>query len=259
MQNFETKTLFIIKNMNMGRVKLTENELNRIITESINKLLNEREFFDDDAYYRNKLRKQGVSAKDIKNAEKNNKWSAVQRDRNGNLSAIPKGDKSSNWDNAKPVKPEDLEEGVEDEGLFNRLRSAAQGAKQGYQAQKTLDRGTDDFKQQHDYGDMIHTFDNPLSKMPNTAEEQAAEIYRQYKQYYMKANELLALYNKICRKYGLQKQGVGDFKSTVKGPSSSGVDFKGGMASAGKGMNAFGRQHTATRNPQHGTFWEEEE
>lgn len=238
-------------------MQISESELNRIITESINKLLNEGEFFGDDAY-RSKLRKQGVSGNDIKNREKNSKWGAVQKDNKGNISAIPKGDKS-HWGNAKPVKPggldEGLAEGVEDEGLFNRLGSAFKGAKQGYQAQKSLDRGTDDFKQQHDFDDVRKSMDNPLSKMDKTAEEQATHLYNQYKQYQQQANKMLNMYNAICKKYGLQKKAVGQHATTEPAPTGTGVNF-----STPNANNKFGRK-TSSRDTGHlkNSWFEEEE
>ena len=113
-----------------------------------------------------------------------------------------------------------------EEGLFDRIRNAYSGAKAGYNAQKTLDRGTDDFKQQHDWDDVRGTMDNPLSKQSNTAEEQARSAYEQYKNYQQQANKMLNLYNQLCRKYGLQKQSVGNFKTTAPAPTSTGVNFQ---------------------------------
>ena len=117
-----------------------------------------------------------------------------------------------------------LAEEVE-EGFFDRIGQAFKGARQGYNAQKSIDRGTDDFKQQHDFDDVRKTMDNPMSKMDNTAEEQARQLYTQYKQYQQQANKMLNLYNQICRKYGLAKQGVGQYKTTAPAPTSTGVNL----------------------------------
>ena len=263
MQNFEAKTLFIIKLNTMARVKINEAELNKLISRSINKALNEG--------LAGAMKQGGRSiGNNIKNFQGFNGGMNNGGQQN-NAQQQPMGQAQQMGMQQPMGQPQQqpmqspyggqwnstIAEGAEDEGLFNRLRSAAQGAKQGYQAQKTLDRGVDDFKQEHDWGDTFQVMDNPLSKMPNTAEEQAAEIYKQYKQYYMKANELLALYNKICRKYGLEKQAVGKFTNPKKAsPSGSGLDFNAGGR---RGLGAFGRQYMADRNPQHGTFWEEEE
>ena len=114
-----------------------------------------------------------------------------------------------------------LAEAEENEGFFNNMKSAFQGAKRGYQNQKTIDRGTEGFKQQHDSDDVMKSMKNPLSKMDNTAEEQCAQIYKQYKDAYMEANRLLNLYNKMIRQYGLSKQAVGQHvnpNKTAPGP-----------------------------------------
>lgn len=112
-----------------------------------------------------------------------------------------------------------------DEGLRDRLRAMFNGAKAGYESQKTLDRGVDDYKQQHDFDDTRSVMDNPLKKMPKTAEEAARDAYNQYKSYQQQANKMLNLYNSLCKKYGLAKAGVGDFRSTAPAPKSSGVNF----------------------------------
>ena len=90
------------------------------------------------------------------------------------------------------------------------------GAKQGYNSQKMLDRGTDNFKQNLSREDMMNMA-NPMAARPeNTASEQAREAYKQYKAYQQKANEMLTLYNKLRKQYDLDKTGVGQVQSKQK-------------------------------------------
>lgn len=102
---------------------------------------------------------------------------------------------------------------VLNEGLWDQMKAGWQGAKRGFQGQKMLDRGTDDFKQNWDRED-LNAIGNPWSKGPeNTAAMQAREAYQRYKEHQQEANKYLNLYNQLTRKYGLQKTGVGQVKS----------------------------------------------
>ena len=212
----------------MAKMQISESELNRIISRSINKALNEG--FMNQA-------KQGFGQ---------NAWSGAKNASNPGMQQCK--------NMAKP-QPSAIAEGSEDEGLFDRLGSAFKGAKQGYQAQKSLDRGTDDFKQQHDFDDVRKSMDNPLSKMDNTAEEQATHLYNQYKQYQQQANKMLNMYNAICKKYGLQKKAVGQHVTTEPAPTGTGVNF-----STPNAKNKFGRK-TNSRDTSHlkNSWFEEEE
>lgn len=131
----------------------------------------------------------------------------------------------------------------EDENLLNNLRAAWNGARRGYKAQQTVDRGTTGFKTQHDHDDVMKSMKNPLSKMENTAEEQCREIYNQYKEAYMEANRLLNLYNKMVKQYGLEKQGVGQYSDPNKTPASPVADVSG--MTGQKGGGKFGRKFDA--------------
>ena len=113
------------------------------------------------------------------------------------------------------------------EGWFDNMKSAFRGARQGYKTQQMIDRGTEGFKQQHDHADAMAAMD-PLTKMPNTAEEQAADIYRQYKEYQAQANRLLSMYNQLVKKYGLVKQGTGKAVNPNKQPMGAGIDKRSG-------------------------------
>jgi len=116
-----------------------------------------------------------------------------------------------------------LNESEMDEGFWNQMKSGLKGAKQGFQAQKTMDRGTDGFKQQHDHDDARYEMNHPNRKAENTASEQARMIYQQYKQYQASANRLLSQYNAMVKQYGLVKQGVGQVSSPVQAPLGGGV------------------------------------
>lgn len=111
-----------------------------------------------------------------------------------------------------------------DEGFWNNIKAGFQGAKQGVQAQKLLDRGTEGLKMQHDQDDVFRAMEKPLSKMENTAEEQARDIYLQYKQHAQKAMQLLNLYNKLNKQYGLAKKEVGHYVNPNPEPVGAGVD-----------------------------------
>ena len=105
---------------------------------------------------------------------------------------------------------------VLNEGFFDRLKAGVQGAKSGYSGQKMLDRGTDDFKQNWDRQDLANKA-NPWSSNPeNTADMQARDAYKRYKEYQQLANKFLNLYNQLTKKYGLQKKGVGQRVTTEK-------------------------------------------
>ena len=101
-----------------------------------------------------------------------------------------------------------LNESLEDEGFLKNFRAGLQAAKQGYNTQKMMDRGTEGFKTEHDREDMAKQA-NPFGPgMENTAGEQATELLRQAKMYQAKANQLRAMANKMTSKYGLAKTAV---------------------------------------------------
>ena len=100
--------------------------------------------------------------------------------------------------------------------LTNRVKAGWEGAKSGYSGQKMLDRGTDDFKQNWDRQDLADKA-NPWSSNPeNTADMQARDAYKRYKEYQQLANKFLNLYNQLTKKYNLQKKGVGQRVTTEK-------------------------------------------
>jgi hypothetical protein len=105
---------------------------------------------------------------------------------------------------------------VLNEGLWDQMKAGWQGAKRGFQGQKMLDRGTDDFKQNWDREDLANN-SNPWSARPeNTADMQAKEAYNRYKAAQQEANKYLNLYNQLTRKYKLNKDGVGQRSTSEK-------------------------------------------
>lgn len=135
-----------------------------------------------------------------------------------------------------------LRENNLDEGFLDNIKAGWQGARQGFNAQKNLDRGTNDFKQYHDYDDFKND-SNPLrfSKSENTAEEQAQELLRQAQYFQTKANQLKAQAQKITAQYGLAKTGVNQRVSTAQVPAAPSST----IAMQRNKTNGFGRTNTA--------------
>ena len=105
---------------------------------------------------------------------------------------------------------------VLDEGLGSQLKAGFKGAIQGFKGQRMLDRGADNFKQNWDREDEKNLF-NPYARRPeNTASMQANEVYERYKEYQSMANKLLGLYNKLTKKYNLNKDSIGKRSSKEK-------------------------------------------
>lgn len=135
---------------------------------------------------------------------------------------------------------------VLNEGLWDQMKAGWQGAKRGFQGQKMLDRGTDDFKQNWDREDLANNA-NPWSARPeNTADMQAKEAYNRYKAAQQEANKYLNLYNQLTKKYKLNKDGVGQRSTSEK----SNLHGTGGIIAnkrqkGGKfGGNVVGRDRT---------------
>ena len=53
---------------------------------------------------------------------------------------------------------------------------------------------------------------------------QSAEIYKQYQAYQTKANQLLSLYKKLNKQYGLEKVATGKYVNANKQPMGAGLD-----------------------------------
>ena len=100
--------------------------------------------------------------------------------------------------------------------MANRVKAGWEGAKSGYSGQKMLDRGTNDFKQNWDRQDLANKANPWASNPENTADMQARDAYKRYKEYQQLANKFLNLYNQLTKKYNLQKKGVGKRVTTEK-------------------------------------------
>lgn len=116
-----------------------------------------------------------------------------------------------------------IEESVQqilNEGFFDNLKAgvsgAVQGARRGFQGQKMLDRGTDNFKQTWDRDDLAAQANPYGPGAENTASMQANQAFRLYKEYQQEANKYLNLYNKLSKKYNLGKEKPGLTKSKEK-------------------------------------------
>ena len=102
---------------------------------------------------------------------------------------------------------ESVEEIMIEEGVLDNLGAAWDGAKRGYRTQQTLDKDTTGLKRHHDYED-LQKHANPFGPgMENTAEEEAREIYNQYKEHMAIANQLLTKYRQLVKQYGLTYTG----------------------------------------------------
>ena len=78
---------------------------------------------------------------------------------------------------------ESVEETMIEEGFLDNLGAAWDGAKRGYKTQQSLDKSTKGLKRHHDYED-LQKHANPFGPgMENTAEEEANEVYQQYKEH----------------------------------------------------------------------------
>lgn len=111
---------------------------------------------------------------------------------------------------------EAINESELEEGFWDNLKSGWKGAKQGFNYQKAMDRGTNGFKQEHDYDDTRRSMTNPLYKPENTAQEQAEQLLAQAKEYQAMANRLKAQANALTKKYALAKNGVNQRASTAQ-------------------------------------------
>lgn len=98
---------------------------------------------------------------------------------------------------------ESIERVMIEEGFLDNISAAFKGAKQGYNAQKSLDKDTHSLKHEWDRED-LDKISNPWSKGPeNTAAQEANELYRQFAEYRKLANRLLSRRNQIIKQYGL--------------------------------------------------------
>ena len=125
----------------------------------------------------------------------------------------------------KTIISEAIQKTLIEEGFIDNMGAAWQGAKNGYNTQQLLDRGTEGFKRIHDHEDAMAAMD-PLTHPENTAEEQSQAIYRQYQFHQAKANQLLTLYRKLNKEYDLSKKHIGKYVDNNKPEMGNGINKK---------------------------------
>lgn len=121
----------------------------------------------------------------------------------------------------RQIVAESLEQALLEEGLWDNLKSAFKGAKDGYSAQKSLDKDNSNLKHYHDYEDYKDSSNPYIGKMKNTAEEEAEELLSKAKEYRAISNRLLAKRNALIKQYGLVKNAEGKFVDPIKGTPSA--------------------------------------
>lgn len=119
-----------------------------------------------------------------------------------------------------------LKESEMDEGFWNNMKAGWQGAKAGFNAQKSLDSDYANLKQEHDYDDTLKTMNNPMKKMPKTAAETSEDLLKQAQYYQKLANQLRARANAVDKQYALQKTGVNKRTSATQTEPSSVPDVR---------------------------------
>ena len=180
-----------------GKIKLNENKLQSLVSECITEVLNE-----------------------MKEEKKNKKINESKKPLRINESQLQSLIKESTL--------RILKESEMDEGFWDNMKAGWQGAKAGFNTQKMMDRGINDFKTEHDYEDVKQDFNPFAPKSENTAAEQAEALLAQAREYQIKANQLRAKANAMTKKYslvkGVDKQGkeventrVNRIKSPVSG------------------------------------------
>lgn len=97
---------------------------------------------------------------------------------------------------------ESVEETMLDEGLWDNLKAGFRGMKQGYQAQRSLDKDNSNLKRhwdREDFEQQAHGLTGP----ENTAAMEANELYNQFKEYRQIANQILTKRNQLIKQYSL--------------------------------------------------------
>lgn len=124
----------------------------------------------------------------------------------------------------RQIVAESLEQALLEEGLWNNLMAAFKGAKDGYSAQKSLDKDNSNLKHYHDYEDYKDHSNPYIGKMKNTAEEEAEELLSKAKEYKALSNRLLAKRNALIKQYGLVKNAEGKYVDPIKGEQAPVLD-----------------------------------
>ena len=173
-----------------GKIKLNENKLQSLVSECITEVLNE-----------------------MKEEKKNKKINESKKPVRINESQLQSLIKESTL--------RILKESEMDEGFWDNMKAGWQGAKAGFNAQKSLDSDYSNLKQEHDYDDTLKTMNNPMKKMPKTAAESSEDLLKQAQYYQKLANQLRARANAIDKKYALQKTGVNQRAAATQTQPSS--------------------------------------
>lgn len=95
------------------------------------------------------------------------------------------------------------QEAMLDEGLWDNIKAGFKGAKQGFEAQKSIDADNSNRKRHWDREDLAKQA-NPFGPgAENTAAQEANKLYNQFKEYRDMANKLLSKRNALIKKYDL--------------------------------------------------------
>ena len=173
-----------------GKINLNENKLQSLVSECITEVLNE-----------------------MKEEKKNKKINESKKPVRINESQLQSLIKESTL--------RILKESEMDEGFWDNMKAGWQGAKAGFNTQKSLDSDYSNLKQEHDYDDTLKTMNNPMKKMPKTAAESSEDLLKQAQYYQKLANQLRARANAIDKKYALQKTGVNQRAAATQTQPSS--------------------------------------
>ena len=216
------------------KIKLNENKLQSLVSECIAEVLKENNWKGwDELEDRKRMRKltgrfedQEANEKRIAELEKEKQEREKKKDwsKPTNKAEVYMGESK------KPVRINEsqlqslikestlriLKESEMDEGFWDNMKAGWQGAKAGFNAQKSLDSDYANLKQEHDYDDTLKTMNNPMKKMDKTAAESSEDLLKQAQYYQRLANQLRARANAIDKKYALQKTGVNQRAATVK-------------------------------------------
>ena len=226
------------------KIKLNENKLQSLVSECITEVLNENNWKGwDELEDRKRMRKltgrfedQEANEKRIAELEKEKQEREKKKDwsKPTNKAEIYMGESK------KPVRINEsqlqslikestlkvLKESEMDEGFWDNMKAGWQGAKSGFNAQKSLDTDYSNLKSEHDYDDTLKTMNNPMKKMPKTAAESSEDLLSQAQYYQKLANQLRARANAIDKKYALQKTGVNQRAAATQTEPSSVPDVR---------------------------------
>ena len=136
-----------------------------------------------------------------------------------------------------------MTENEEDEGLWNNMKSAFKGARNGYQTQKALDTDNNNYTR--------NSRVSPNEAPSNDAAESVRQYYQIAKEYLTKYNQMKAKADKLAKQYGIKSVGQGmnkNFDYDVSG------EFKGNTPNiSGRHDNYASNQVRNGNNKRQGT------